>query len=90
MGTKKLDKEDFDSIKTLRTKYAENSNNIGLITVDEYTITAQLNEINKTKDHLFSEFETLKQEETTLLNKLKEKYGDGQIDIETGTFTPES
>lgn len=90
MTTKKLDKEDFDSIKTLRTKYAENSNNIGLVTVDEYTVSSQLDEIKKTKNQLFTEFETLKEQETDLLNKLKEKYGDGQIDIETGTFTPVS
>ena len=74
----------------MRTKYAENSNNIGLVTVDEYTVSSQLDEIKKTKNQLFTEFETLKEQETDLLNKLKEKYGDGQIDIETGTFTPVS
>ena len=39
------------------------------------------------KDQYLIEFIELKNHEQELLTKLKEKYGDGQININEGTFT---
>jgi hypothetical protein len=35
---------------------------------------------------LFTEFSELREEETKLIDTLKERYGDGQINIAEGTF----
>ena len=88
METKKIDKVDMDSIQTVRNKFNEVSMNIGFVSVDEYNATQQLNEIEKVKKQLFSSLDELKDEEQKLFDQLKEKYGDGQINIEQGTFTP--
>ena len=88
METKKIDTTDMDSINKVRNEFNEVSMNLGMVSVDEYTVTQQLNEINKVKDQLFTSLEELKKEEQKLFDQLKEKYGDGQINIEEGTFTP--
>ena len=87
MTTKKLEKVDLDSIVELRSKYAENTTGIGLLSTDEYVANQQLKQIQIEKDKLFSQLDELRTEELSLMNSLKEKYGDGQINIEDGTFT---
>jgi len=85
--TKKIEKEDLESINNIRAEYSDNSMNLGLVTVDEYNINLQLDQINAAKKQLFDGLESLKKQEFELIDKLKEKYGDGQINIEEGTFT---
>jgi hypothetical protein len=87
METKKIDMVDMESIKTIRNKFNEVSTNLGYVSVDEYNATQQLNEIASYKEQLFTSLDELKKEEQTIFDQLKEKYGDGQINIEEGTFT---
>jgi uncharacterized coiled-coil DUF342 family protein len=85
--TKKLEQIDIDSIVELRQKYAENTNSLGLITTDEYAINQQLDQLKAEKEKMFSSLNELREQEIKLMDSLKEKYGDGQINIEDGTFT---
>lgn len=85
--TKKLEQVDIDSIVELRQKYAENTNALGLITTDEYAINQQLKQLTAEKEKMFSLLNELREQEIKLMDSLKEKYGDGQINIEDGTFT---
>ena len=62
--------------------------NLGFVSIDEHSATEQLNEIVKVKNQIFESINDLKKEEQKLFDQLKEKYGDGQINIEEGTFTP--
>ncbi len=87
METKKIDTVDMESIKTIRNKFNEVSTNLGYVSVDEYNAQQQLNEIASYKEQLFTSLDELKKEEQTIFDQLKEKYGDGQINIEEGTFT---
>ena len=84
METKKIDTVDMESIKTIRNKFNEVSTNLGYVSVDEYNATQQLNEIASYKEQLFTSLDELKKEEQTIFDQLKEKYGDGQINIEEG------
>ena len=88
MSAKKLDQADLDSIMELRQKYAENTNAVGMVSIDEHVVKEQLNQIEMEKTRIFGQLESLRQEETTLMDSLKEKYGDGQINLEDGTFVP--
>ena len=48
----------------------------------------RLEQIEHESKKYLQEFKDLKQQEETLFAKLKERYGDGQINIEEGTFDP--
>jgi len=85
--TKKIDKTDLESINKLREEYSQNSMQVGMVSVDEYNVNQQLQQIVSAKEELFSGLEKLKKQEFELIENLKEKYGDGQINIEQGTFT---
>ena len=87
MTTKKIDKTDLESINKLREDYSQNSMQLGMVSVDEYNVNQQLQQIVFAKEEVFSSLEKLKKQEFELIENLKEKYGDGQINIEQGTFT---
>ena len=85
--TKKLNTEDLDAITALKTKFQENYSTIGLITIDEHTLTEQLEYVKSKKQALLAEFTELRTSEDALMAKLKDTYGDGEINLTDGTFT---
>ena len=85
--TKKLNTEDLDAITALKTKFQENYSSIGLITIDEHTLTEQLDYVKIKKQSLLDEFAELRTSEDELMTKLKDTYGDGEINLADGTFT---
>jgi hypothetical protein len=60
---------------------------LGRIAIDLKIVEQQSRILEENQQALFGEFEKLRAEETELINKLKERYGDGQINIADGTFT---
>jgi hypothetical protein len=44
--------------------------------------------LNAEVDQLVSRYNTLKENEGKLAQQLKEKYGEGVVDLEKNTFTP--
>jgi len=85
--TRKLDKEHLDEIQSIRELFANNANNLGSISLEQIAINRRLEFLNAEQDKLYSEFESLRTKEQELLEKMRERYGDGQINIADGTFT---
>jgi hypothetical protein len=85
--TKKLDKEHLEAITQLRDDFAKNANLIGSITIEEYALTEQQETVKLQKEQMIGQFRELRQKESELIETLKERYGDGSINIEDGTFT---
>lgn len=88
--TRKLDKEHLDELQKLQSSYAANANTLGSISLEQIAIQRRLDYLNTEQDRLYTEFESLRQQEQTLLEKMRERYGEGQINLAEGTFTPES
>ena len=87
MATKKLDTEHLEQIQLIRKKYADNANLIGNLSIERFTLETRMDEIVKLHDEELAKFETIRMQERDLMEKLKERYGDGSIDINEGTFT---
>jgi len=85
--TKKLNTEDVEAITTLKTKFQENYSSIGLLSIDEYALQEQLTLTQLKKKSALEEFDRLRTEEQQLMAKLKDTYGDGEINLADGTFT---
>lgn len=88
--TRKLDKEHLDEIQTLQSKFANNANTLGSISLEQISIQQRLEYLNSEQKRFYVEFENLRKQEQELLEKMRERYGDGQINIADGTFTPET
>ena len=78
--TKKIDQEDLDRIAAYReslTNFTYKRGNFGI---------AEDN-LNKQKEQLVKELDQLAEEEIQISKLITEKYGTGEIDLESGTIT---
>tara|TARA_Y100000389_G_C17416732_1_gene494199 strand:- start:462 stop:731 length:270 start_codon:yes stop_codon:yes gene_type:complete len=86
--SQKLDKEHLEEIQELRQKFNATSIELGNLTIEREMLKAQLSSITTRRETLMSQFETLRTQESELFQKLTDRYGDGEIDIEQGIFKP--
>ena len=87
MATKKLDKEHLEQIQTLQQGYADNANILGNIAIERHALKLRLDQVETEEQSKLQEIESLKQQESDLIIKLRERYGEGEINIQDGTFT---
>jgi predicted transcriptional regulator len=90
MAEKKLEKQHVTEIEQIRIKFAENNTEIALATKQIYAMQQRAEQLETYQEQLLQQFQTLQSQETDLVNKLKEHYGEGQIDLEKGVFISES
>ena len=88
--TRKLDKEHLDAIQELRSNYAQNANALGSIVIDKSFVDARAKQLEQEQEQLLSQFESLREQESRLMEKMRDRYGEGQINLVDGTFTPDS
>jgi hypothetical protein len=88
--TRKLDKEHLDQITTLRSDYSNNALELGNLAI-ELALQEQRTEMLKNEQtRCINAFYDLRKQESELLEKMRERYGEGEINIEQGLFTPNS
>ena len=81
METKVLTQDELNSLKNVRETFDSLTTVMG-------SLETQLALINLEKNEVVEQLKNFKQQEIQLGNELKEKYGDGNISLETGEFTP--
>ena len=86
--TRKLDKEHLDEIMQLRDAFAKNSQILGNIYLEEYSLKRRFDMLDSERANYIQQFSELQKQEQDLLEKMRERYGDGEINIAQGTFTP--
>ena len=86
--TRKLDKEHLDEIQALRDAFANNSQTLGNLYIEEFSLQQQLQQLTEQRNNFMKQFVDLRKQEEELLEKMRNRYGDGQINIAQGTFTP--
>tara|TARA_R110001606_G_scaffold345246_1_gene494138 strand:- start:49 stop:303 length:255 start_codon:yes stop_codon:yes gene_type:complete len=77
----KFTEEELGQLKTLRTRYADISHELGQLALNQHAI-------NKRKSTLENDVDGIQDSERILAADLKTKYGEGSIDIDTGVFIP--
>jgi len=86
--TRKLDKEHLDEIVQLRDAFSANSQALGNMYLEEYTLKQRFDLLETERAKYIQMFSDLQKQEQQLLKKMRERYGDGEINIAQGTFTP--
>ena len=81
MEKKVLTSDELNSLKDLKNKYSQVSLNLGRIEIEFINLSEE-------KDKLKIEFNNLKNQELSLVEQMKVKYGEGTISLETGEFLP--
>jgi hypothetical protein len=83
-----IDEKDIERVNKFRGDFAEVTAKIGEIEVERLNAKMILKNIDEAKENLSEQFSSMRNEEIQITNDFKEKYGNGEFDIENGTFTP--
>jgi|TARA_R110000824_G_scaffold137260_1_gene301334 outer membrane biosynthesis protein TonB len=80
--------EEMSQIKAVQQKHLDIQLAFGQIHVAEIQLEEQLEQLDVTREQLEDELQLIRDEETALVSKINQKYGEGVLDQKTGTFTP--
>ena len=84
----KFTEDELKSLQDLQTNYQEKQVALGQLSVQRILVNQQMEVLAIRQEELETEYTAVQQEERDLVQKLNEKYGPGQLDPQTGVFTP--
>ena len=84
----KFTDEELQSLQSLQDNYQEKQALLGQLAVQRILMSQQMDALEARQAELESEYEASQQDERDIVQKLNEKYGPGQLDPQTGVFTP--
>ena len=85
---KKFTQEELDQILKLREANAQKITEFGQIELEILLTNQRLDSLQDAKEKLQNEYVAMQNQEKDLVDKLNEKYGAGQVDLESGEFIP--
>ena len=86
----KLTEQEVVEIKKLQEKFQNQIYKFGHLTIRRIKTEQTLKQINEKETLLVKELENLEGEENKLIENFLSKYGEGRLDLSTGTFVPET
>ena len=84
----KFTDEELQSLQDLQNGYQEKQAQLGQLAVRKIIMAQQSEALELRQTELEQEYAQVQQNERDLVAKLNEKYGPGQLDPQTGVFTP--
>ena len=85
---KKFDSKELEKIKDLQTKYQTITAKMGQLEVDRLLLEQAMERLSTSKAQLSADYEETQSDEKQFVSDLNTKYGAGNVNIETGVFTP--
>ena len=82
-------KEEVNQIKTLQEKYQTLALQLGQASIQRTQLNRELENVETNEQKLHVAYDECREEEQNLVKSMTEKYGIGNLDIETGKFTPQ-
>jgi hypothetical protein len=84
----KFENEEIERIQNFRNQFSEVTAKMGEVEIELIMIETQRTAVEKFKTELKEKYLELRNEEVKLSKELRDKYGDGEFDMNTGVFTP--
>ena len=84
----KFTDEEMKTLRGLQDSYTEKQSELGQLSVQRILLNQQLDALDERQTFLENEYKKIQQKETDFVKTLNNKYGQGQLDPDTGVFTP--
>ena len=88
MSEVKFTDDELKSIQEISQKSNEITNRFGQLAIAKINLEKQSEAVEEEEFKLHEELEALKKQEQETLQLITDKYGPGQLDPQTGIFTP--
>jgi len=83
----KITEEELKSLLDLRERIRTNVESIGRLNIRKHFIQVEMNQVNSDLDESYVVSEDLSMEETRIVGEITSKYGEGDLDFNTGIYT---
>ena len=84
----KFNDEELKQLESLQNDYSQKQVELGQIHVQRLLLNQQLAELQNRQSEIEQQYIEIQGREKQMVDMLNEKYGAGQLDPETGVFTP--
>lgn len=85
--SKKLNEQELEEMNLLREQYSRTMFDIGQLAYNKYQLEEQIKTIDQELTGLRSDIKTNEDRQDEFLKKVREKYGEGMLDTQTGEIT---
>jgi hypothetical protein len=83
-----LTESELNALKELREKYALSTTQFGQLKIEKRLLQKELDRLNRLEEEFETQYDAIIESEIVLVKQIEETYGQGNIDLETGIFTP--
>lgn len=87
--TIKFTQEELNNLNAVQNDYQNIQNEFGTLRIRRLQIEQTLESIDRREVELEGLYNQVRENETTLAKTLQDKYGPGNLNTQTGEFTPE-
>ena len=84
----KFTEKELQTLTDLQVRYNTITNQFGQLAIAKLNLEKQTEVVNDQEFKLQEELEQAREQEQEILNEITEKYGPGQLDPQSGVFTP--
>ena len=84
----KFTEKELQTLNDLQVKYNTITNQFGQLAIAKLNLEKQTEVVNDQEFKLQEELDQAREEEQGILSDITEKYGPGQLDPQSGVFTP--
>lgn len=88
MEKMKLQTEELGKINEFRNKFSQKFLEIGELHVTKKSAEDEVKRLQDLEEKLMNDFSDIRKEEREFFEEVSKKYGPGNLDINTGEFTP--
>ena len=84
----KFTEKELQTLTDLQVRYNTITNQFGQLAIAKLNLEKQTEVVNDQEFKLQEELDQAREQEQEILNEITEKYGPGQLDPQSGVFTP--
>ena len=84
----KFEELEIQKIQKFKTDFSEITARLGEVEIELTLLDSQTKHIEGIKQSLKEKYIKLRESEVELATELRQKYGEGEFDIDSGVFTP--
>jgi len=84
----KFTEKELQTLTDLQVRYNTITNQFGQLAIAKLNLEKQTEVVNDQEFKLQEDLEQAREQEQEILNEITEKYGPGQLDPQSGVFTP--
>jgi hypothetical protein len=86
----KFSQEDMEQIKKMQNDYFAFSAELGQLEIEKKIVENRMKALEEVENEAWKKYEELRKQEQDMIQEFNTKYGDGVLDLESGTFQPKS